>query len=233
MNVGFPDGTGGPHVFVDDIQNPALSEDDLHHLRRVRRLRDGDSITVSDGAGRWVAARFGESPELAGEIVNVESRTPSIRVGIVAVKGDRTSWAVQKLTELGVDQVVLIESSRSVVRWNGARADKAIERLKGVARSAAAQSRQVWLPEVVGPVAATDALSWGGVSVAHRGGGKPSLTHPTLLIGPEGGWSEDELGVAEHLVDLGPGVLRAETAAVAGATLLCGIRNLLVRGHAE
>lgn len=228
-----PDGSGGPHVFVDDVEQPVLSEQDLHHLGRVRRLREGDAITVSDGCGRWRAARFGAEPTPAGDVVTVARPAPLITIGITAVKGDRTSWAIQKLTELGVDRIAIIESSRSVVRWREAKADKALERLDAVARSAACQSRRVWLPEVVGPIAAAEALGWAGAAVAQKGGEAPSSMNHTLLIGPEGGWTEAELEAAAHRVDLGPGVLRAETAAVAGATLLCGIRGHLVPGHAE
>lgn len=228
-----PDGSGGPHVFVDDVATPALSDEDLHHLGKVRRLRDGDPITICDGKGAWRPARFSSMPEPTGETVQVPRPTPSITIGLTAVKGDRTSWAVQKLTELGVDRIVMIESSRSVVRWREGRADKALSRLAGVVRSAGAQSRRVWLPELSGPVAAIDAMAWPGAAIAQRGGDAPSLINPTLLIGPEGGWSDDEIEAARARVDLGPQVLRAETAAVAGATFLYGIRHLLVRCHAE
>ena len=64
------------------------------------------------------------------------------------VKGERPEWVVQKLTELGIDRIVPLFSERSVVRWSGARGQATVERLRRVAREAAAQCRRVWLPEV-------------------------------------------------------------------------------------
>ena len=87
------------------------------------------------------------------------------------------------------------------------------------------QSRRVWLPvvDVVTPFEAMVAEP--GAAVAHPGGGPPSLEHPVVLIGPEGGWDDAELaGAAGLLVGLGVSVLRTETAAVVAGTLLCALR---------
>ena len=64
------------------------------------------------------------------------------------VKGERPEWVVQKLTELGIDRIVPLRTERSVVRWTGERGQATVERLRRVAREAAAQCRRVWLPEV-------------------------------------------------------------------------------------
>jgi 16S rRNA (uracil1498-N3)-methyltransferase len=233
MTTGRPDGSGGPHVFVDDLGAAVLSDDDYHHLSRVRRLRDGSPITVCDGRGSWMAAALARAPEATGEVCFVAAPTAPISVGFVAVQGDRTSWAVQKLTEIGVDRIVLLSSSRSVVRWSGERGDKAARKLEAVARSAAEQSRRVHLPVIEPPRPAVELMAAPGVATAQWGGAPPSMTHPTILIGPEGGWDPSELEAAQTTVDLGPGVLRAETAAVVAGTLLQAIRTGLVRGHAE
>ena len=100
-----PDGRHGPHVFVADLEHVELSEADRHHLH-VLRTRDGDEITVCDGAGRWRSARFGDAVEPTGEIVTVPRATPPITIVFAPVKGDRPEWVVQKLTELGVDTIV-------------------------------------------------------------------------------------------------------------------------------
>ncbi len=228
-----PDGNGGPHVFVESLAQPELSDDDHHHLSRVRRLRDGDPITLSDGAGSWCAARFAAAPEIAGDLVSVVKSEVLVSVGIVAVKGDRTAWAVQKLTEIGVDRILLLSSSRSVVRWTGDRGPKAHAKLIAVARSAATQSRRVFLPIIEPSRPAVDLMAEPGVAVAQRGGQYPSLDYPTVLIGPEGGWTNDELAAAGATVDLGVGVLRAETAAVVAGALLAAIRADIVHRHAE
>ncbi len=228
-----PDGRGGPHVFVDDLSTPVLSDEDQHHLGRVRRLRHGDPITVGDGRGSWAAARFAPVAELEHEPIVVPEPAVPIAVGIVAVKGDRTTWAVQKLTEIGVDRILLLSSSRSVVRWKGEKGEAAVRRLDGVARSAAVQSRRVHLPVIEPVTNATEVMARDGVAVAQWGGAPVGLDHPTILVGPEGGWDSAEIDAARATVDLGPGVLRAETAAVVAGTLLQAIRTGMMRHHSE
>lgn len=230
-SVRRPDGSGGPHVFVDDLADPVLNDADMHHLTKVRRVRPGAPITVSDGRGAWAAARLGPIAELEHEPLVVPAPVVEIGVGIVAIKGDRTAWAVQKLTEVGVDRIHLLSSSRSVVRWKGERGAAALDRLVGVARSAAVQSRRVRLP-IIEPLTEVGTLAGQpGVAVAQWGGELPSLDRPTVLVGPEGGWTDDEVAAADATVDLGPSVLRAETAAVVAGTLLTAIRDGMVRGH--
>ena len=77
-----------------------------------------------------------------------EASEPGLTVAFAPTKGERPEWVVQKLTELGVDRIVPLISERSVVRWAGERGAGAVERLRRVAREAAAQSRRVWLPDV-------------------------------------------------------------------------------------
>ncbi len=142
------------------------------------------------------------------------------------------------MTELGVDRIVPLRSARSVVRWQGDRAVRAVARLRRVATEAAAQSRRTWLPEVTevksldglaalsAPVESSPALRRsGGVALAHPGGGPPSLGCPVVAIGPEGGWDGGELARFGVGPGLGPTVLRAETAAIAMATILCALRS--------
>jgi 16S rRNA (uracil1498-N3)-methyltransferase len=229
----IPDGAGGPHVFVEDIDTPELSTSDHHHLSRVRRLRDGAPITIGDGAGKWRSAAFALMPEPTGPVVMVDRPTPTITVVMAPVKADRTSFAVQKLTEVGVDRIVFVHCARSVVRWDGSKAKKIVARLQLVARSAAEQSRQVWIPEIEGPFVLDDVLARDGVAVAERGGSVVNLSHPTMIIGPEGGWDKEEIGPTVPTVSLGPSVLRAETAAITAGVLLTALRTGLVRGHAE
>lgn len=220
--AGVPSRGVGPHVFVDDLDAPVLADDDHHHLSRSLRLRPGDALTVSDGRGRWRRARFGPQPEPDGEVVVEPAPAPALTVGLAPVKGQRPEWAVQKLTELGVDAIWLLVADRSVVRWEGERAAGHRERLGRVAREAAMQSRRAWLPEVRTGVGLAEAAAAPGAVLAHPGGASPSLASPVVLVGPEGGWSEAELALAPH-VALGPTVLRAETAAVvAGALLAAG-----------
>ncbi len=228
-----PDGTGGPHVFVEDLTAPQLSKDDHHHLAKVRRVRPGSAITISDGAGSWAPAEFDSTPVITGPIVAVALPSPLITVAMAPVKSDRTATAVQKLTELGVDRILFVETARSVVRWKSDRRDSAVERLRAVARSAAEQSRQVRLPELSAAVPLVELVAMPGVAVAERGGMAPDLRFSTVVIGPEGGWTPDELGTGTATVGLGSSVLRAETAAIAAGVVLTALRAGVVRGHAE
>lgn len=226
------------HVFVDALDpsrgDLALADEDRHHLDRVLRLRPGEVVTASDGRGHWCSCRYAGTGRLAvdGPISFIEPAAPAITIGFALTKGERPEWVVQKLTEVGVDRIVPFVGSRSVVRWDGERADHHVERLRAVGRGAAMQSRRVWLPEVgdVTTFAHLAAVSGAEASVAQPGGGALSLAHPTVLIGPEGGFSDDEVASGLPAVDLGPLVLRAETAALFAGILLCALRVGLVAG---
>ena len=216
-----------PHVFVDDLDAPSLHPDDRRHLERSLRTRPGDGITITDGAGRWRPALMGDPVEPAGDIRVVAPGKPPITVGVSLLKGRKLDTVVQKLTELGVDRIQLLEAERCVTRWSAEKGDRILDRLARVAREAAMQSRRCRLPEIVPPAPAMPVLGEADVAVAHMDGGPVSLDQPTIVIGPEGGWSVDELGAARHRVALGPHVLRAETAAIVAGALL-GAQRLAV-----
>ena len=219
----------GPHVFVEDLDAPRLDDDDRHHLARALRLRPGDPLTASDGAGRWRRARFGDELVPEGDIEEVPDPGPEVVVAFTPVKGPRPEWAVQKLTELGVDGIWLLVADRSVVRWAGARGDGHRERLARVAREAAMQSRRCTLPSLRVGLPVAEASATPGAVLAHPGG-PPSAVGQVVLVGPEGGWSDAELAAAPGVVGLGPTVLRAETAAVAAGVLLTSLRAGVVAG---
>jgi 16S rRNA (uracil1498-N3)-methyltransferase len=142
---------------------------------------------------------------------------------VVAIpKGERLDWMVQKLTELGVDHLVLMETDRSAVRWKPDRLDQQLERLRRIAAEACRQSRRVWAMEVSSPRPAAEVLP--GAALAEPGGRALRGSDRMVAVGPEGGWSEAELAMAGELIDLGPTVLRTETAAIALATL-CVVRR--------
>jgi 16S rRNA (uracil1498-N3)-methyltransferase len=219
-------------VFVEDPESPALSADDAHHLERVLRLRPGEGVTVSDGRGRWRACRYAASGRLeaCGPVTVAEALEPPITVCFAVTKGSRPDWVVQKLTEVGVDRIVPFTAARTVARWEGERAARRVDRLRAIARAAAMQSRRVRLPEVdeVTPFPRLVAALGAAGALAHPGGGPISLSRPAMLVGPEGGFTEAEAGCGLPAASLGPGVLRAETAAVAAGVLLCALRVGLV-----
>ena len=226
-------------VFVEDLDALELAPGDAHHLGRVLRLRAGEAVGASDGDGRWrvcevAGAAAGEVRlEPAGPVMAETAPHPPVTVGFSLVKGDRPELVVQKLTELGVDRILPLAAARSVVRWDPDRAARGVGRLRQVAREAAMQSRRARLPEVadVTSVAAAAASLGGAGGLCEQDGAEtPSLRQPALLVGPEGGWDEAELACGLPLVGLGPTTLRAETAAIAAAVLLCGLRSGTVGG---
>lgn len=231
-------------VFVSDLATLVLDAESVHHLVDVLRLRPGELVVASDGRGSWVPCRVtsavsrrdGRNRDLAsilvvdGPVALTAEVGPSLTVAFAPVKGDRPEWVVQKLTELGVDRIVPITTRRSVVRWEGERAGRSVERLARVAREASSQSRRTRLPEI-GPLSSLSelaGLTGADPSLAQPGGEPPSLHHPVIAIGPEGGWDPDELAADLPIVGLGPTVLRAETAAIVAGSLLCGLRSVLI-----
>ena len=214
----------GPHVLVLDVDAPELFDDDRHRLERVLRLRPGDLLTVGDGAGRWRPCRFGDPIEPVAAAVAVEAPRPEVVVGFAVLKGGRPEHIVQKLTELGVDRIVAFAAERSVVRWDEANAARQVERWRRVAREAVMQCRRLWLPHLE-PVRAFGDLDLSGAALAVPGGRALAPGENFVLIGPEGGWTGTELAAATRHVGLGPHVLRAETAAIAAASVLGARRS--------
>jgi 16S rRNA (uracil1498-N3)-methyltransferase len=213
------------HVLVDNVEQPELRPADRHHLERVLRLRPGTEITVGDGFGAWRLARLEPSVSPAGPVLRVPEEPDPISIGLALTKGDKPELAVQKLTELGVDHIILFPSARSVVRWDEARVEANIERLRRVVESAVCQCRRAWSPTVTFLPSYSSAVLLTGVSLAAVDGEKYDPNrHQVILVGPEGGWSPDELAVSVPRVVLGPHILRAETAALAAASVATSSR---------
>jgi 16S rRNA (uracil1498-N3)-methyltransferase len=205
------------------------------HAASVRRLGPGEPLQVGDGRG-MVASCVVETvlgrDALALRVLEVE-RTPQPRPRVALaqalIKGDRGELAVELATEAGVDAVLPWRAARCVARWEpGERGAKALARWRSTAREAAKQARRPWLPDVAEPVD-TPALvervhQAAGAIVLHESAVTPLRSVPmpsdgelVLVVGPEGGITDDELA---RLVEagavaarLGPAVLRASTAA--------------------
>lgn len=220
-------------VLVDDLTTPHLDRDAAHHLGRVLRLRDGAAVCATDGAGGWVSCRLsGEELEPVGSVMVEGRREPALTVGFALVKGQKPELVVQKLTELGIDRILVFSAHRSVVRWDDERSARNIERLQRVAVEACAQSRRLWIPEV--GLADLGTLLAGGAVLADAGGRPLSPSDITVLIGPEGGWDPRDLQAASSgaaradgspdRVGLGDNILRAETAAITAGVLMTARR---------
>lgn len=224
-----PDPAASAHVFVADLDGPELDDDDRHHLGRVLRLRIGERVTVGDGAGSWRAAVWtGSGVDPTGEVQRVARPGPPITIAFALTKGDKPELVVQKLTEVGVDDIVAFPAARSVVRWDDDRRTRHLHRLERVVREAAMQSRRAWLPTVSIAASFAAVARHPGAALADLDGDPPSLARPVVLVGPEGGWSDDERATVTARVGLGDAVLRAETAALTAGALLTALRSGLV-----
>jgi 16S rRNA (uracil1498-N3)-methyltransferase len=226
-------------VFVADPGRPSLSDEDAHHLGRVLRLRDGEEVIAADGHGHWVRTKWRAPAALErlaagngvggdGTVQSERRAEPPLTVAFAPVKGERPEWVVQKLTELGIDRIVPLRTERSVVRWSGTRGQATVEKLRRVGREAAAQCRRVWLPEVSDTLPFADLAALGGpgeVVLAQLSGDRPTVAQRVVAVGPEGGWSTEELESGLPTVGFGLSVLRAETAAVTAGALLASLRN--------
>ena len=216
------------HVFVQSLNAPSLSDDDQHHLLKVLRVKSTDQITLSDGVGKWITASITKDGEVraTSELYSVEPPKWSLCIAFAPIKGEKPELIVQKLTELGIDEIIpLAPTSRSVVRWDAAKAEKQTGRLQRVANEASMQSRRVWLPVVHPVTQLADLVSRAEVAFAELGGVEVAAVHRTIVVGPEGGFDPDELDGSVSRVSLGESVLRAETAAIVAGALMTRCRR--------
>jgi len=218
----------------------ALTGAHADHLVRVLRARVGQEFDiVANGV-----VRRGVVVALADSLVDFElgeeipAQPPAIRLALVLAifKFDRMEWAIEKCTELGVTRIVPVIARRTDSHLVAAAA-KRVERWRRIAVQASEQSRRASPPEIADPNKLREALALpGGLKVVLSEAEEQSQLRdiqPTgevlLAIGPEGGWTEDEL---EHLqtnswlaASLGPTILRAETAAIAATAIMMSAFN--------
>jgi 16S rRNA (uracil1498-N3)-methyltransferase len=216
------------HLFVASLENPVASEDDQHHLLKVLRVKSTDQITVSNGVGAWITATINKDGDVlsTSELFVVEPPKWKLCIAFAPVKGEKPELIVQKLTELGIDEIIpLAPTIRSVVRWDAAKASKQTERLQRVAHEASMQSRRVWLPRVHPVTQLSELLQGSAVAVAEPGGIEITSIHRSIVIGPEGGFAPEELAQSTLRVSLGESVLRAETAAIVAGALMTRCRR--------
>jgi 16S rRNA (uracil1498-N3)-methyltransferase len=208
------------HLVLNNIDSISLSDNDAHHLFRVLRLRDGQSVTATDGAGRWRECRVvgRDGIEIVGSVVVENSPSITIGVAFVPVKAEKPETTVRQLVEVGVDIIdVLLPTKRAVA---GTR-DRLNDRIHTIVREACMQSRRVFGPQVNVGANLAEVLAQAGVAIADPEGGPLSAEHQYIVVGPEGGFDASEVPETVAQVSIGPVVMRAETAAlVAGARLV-------------
>jgi 16S rRNA (uracil1498-N3)-methyltransferase len=233
-----------PRIYTSsslDVQSElALETEASQHIAKVLRMQVGDALTLFNGDGNAYDARI-TSATKKSVAVKIEGHTSedhesplAIHLGIAVSRGERMDWVVQKTTELGVAEITPLFTERTEVKLSGDRAEKKLRHWRQIAINACQQCVRNRLPTVH---SFTDASAWQREVDAERklvlhhralsNNDSVSSTSPTtiaLLIGPEGGLSEDEIACAEQAgfqsLRLGPRVLRTETAPLATIAIL-------------
>jgi 16S rRNA (uracil1498-N3)-methyltransferase len=225
---------------ADEGARVSLEGTEGRHAASVRRLAAGERVDLTDGAGGFAECRVvtAHRDSLDLEVLaRKDSAAPAVSITVVQAlpKGDRGELAVDVLTEVGVDRIVPWAASRCVTQWRGDRGDRALEKWRAHAREAGKQSRRAWFPVV------DEQHSTGQVAVALAGASLAVVLHESaaislaehkipdegsvvLVVGPEGGISDDEVASFEAAgaltARMGPTVMRTSTAGVAAASLV-------------
>ena len=229
-----------------------LTGERAHHIRDVLRMKPGEEIDVRTGADAK-EYRFGIESLTRDEVVcrlrfvrDHDTELP-VRVHLYQClpKADKMEFIIQKAVELGVTEIIPVESARCVVKLDGSKKEKKRQRWQSIADSAASQSGRGMVPEVAAPVsikeAFADAAERCGVCVIpyelQEQGGTAGLlkglapgTDIAVFIGPEGGFEKAEIEEAERFgirpVSLGRRILRTETAGLAFLSFLIWIYEI-------
>ncbi|HSW71750.1 MAG TPA: 16S rRNA (uracil(1498)-N(3))-methyltransferase [Gammaproteobacteria bacterium] len=232
-----------PRLFV----NHALAEDKtltlpveaMHYLAHVRRLREGDGLLVFNGEGGEYQAEVLQLKKgmLSLKIKNyqaVSNESPlQLELAQGVARGEKMDLIIQKAVELGIKKIIPLFTERSTIKLTADKREKRREHWQAIAISACEQSGRAFVPPVVLPLSLADWLkgfqgqgfTLAPASTKHIS----SLTIPenralTLLVGPEGGLSQAEVRLAEQKeflpLNLGPRILRTETAALVAITAL-------------
>lgn len=213
----------------------AVEGDEAHHAVAVRRLRAGEQVRLTDGAGRVVTGEVSETGKREFAVVvaaldEVAEPQPRITVVQALPKGDRGELAVEMLTEVGAGRIVPWAAARSVAVWKGERAVKSHRKWQATAREAAKQARRAWYPDVEPLAGTSQVVALVGAAdlavVLHEDATEPlaDLAVPdvgeiAVVVGPEGGLTDAEVTACRNAgaipVRLGTEVLRTSTAGVA------------------
>jgi 16S rRNA (uracil1498-N3)-methyltransferase len=230
-------------VYVDQPlsagKSCVIEDNAANHIMRVLRARDGDELTLFDGRGGEYEARING---LRKDSVQVEVREHraveresalDLTLAQGVSRGERMDWVMQKATELGVRRIIPIITERSIVRLDEERSERKLQHWRAIAIAACEQCGRNRVPEVAAPTSFFDAIRGSDASIARlllspaaslRARDLPRPSAVTLLIGPEGGLADNEEEAAIHAgfqpVQLGPRILRTETAAIAALAAL-------------
>ena len=219
----------------------ALQSREARYILAVLRLGPGDEVTVFDGAGNEYRTELTEDDERGMYLAIQEGARPEresplqITLGQALLKGERMKFVIQKATELGVNRIIPLVTSRTIPLVEGERESLRRERWQRIAQEAAKQSGRAMVPEIEAVHELADFLAQSAGARIMLWEGEPAPLREvvkridaqagmTLLIGPEGGFSEQEVTVAQAhgflVAGLGQRVLRAETATLSVLTII-------------
>ena len=214
------------------------------HLRDSLRLELGEQIWVCDGQGTRHLMELTRvtKQELIGRILSTSEEpqrtAPRLRLAQAVLKGEKMDWVIQKATELGVSEIIPLQSRHTIVQLRPERLDAQLARWQRIALEAAQQSEQWRVPLTAQPQSLVECLARRpppalSLMLTERLEGQSLRTVPLspdneesvlVLIGPEGGWAKEEVAQVEQagatLITLGPHILRAETAAIVATGIL-------------
>ena len=207
-----------------------------HYLSRVLRLSEGAEVVLFNGDGHDYACRL-EAFSRGQVMARVMERTPNgcesplkLTLSQALSRGERMDYSLQKATELGVHAIQLLTSERVELRLKGERLGKRMAHWHGVVTSASEQCGRATVPELRAPVTLEAWSKGAGLRLLLDAGGSEPLARvkpgpaADLAIGPEGGFSENEVELAVRngatAVSMGPRILRTETAGPAAIAVL-------------
>ena len=218
-----------------------LSQEDVHHLRDVVRIRLGEEVEIVSDDGVYLCRASSLNPFLIEEVAKIaenrEMENP-LTLAWSLLKGENNDWIVMKGTEIGTSRFLPFLSKRSVVKAEIGKEDNRLLRLRRIAKESAQQCRRQSIPAVEVyknfldaiegdyeiKLFAYEGLSGQGMTIPEALKGHKKGERILLIIGPEGGFTSEEAKKAEEKgflsVSLGRRILRAETAAIYGASLI-------------
>lgn len=210
-----------------------LSEANLKHIKVLRMTQSEEFEIVIDGIVYLSKLEEMEDNLIAKVISKKEDENESnIKINLYQgiPKSDKFEWIIQKSIELGVNEIIPFESQRTIVKWDSKKEKKKIIRFNEIAESASKQSKRSYIPKVRELLSFNEMLEelkGANIILAYEKFGrslkdvlqKDNPTNLNIIIGPEGGFSEEEVSkfesIGANIVNLGNRILRTETAAIA------------------
>lgn len=212
-------------IFLENIKSgkTELDKENLHYLRKVLRCKENEEIHVFDGT-QEARATFNCDYLYIGEILITNINEQPLKLAVAQIKQARFEWMIEKASEIGVTEIFILNTTRTNNEVRN------FTRLKKIAIEAARQSGRITIPKIHQPISLKEFLqsaihnqrdcqwTWGGILETPAQQRQGEL-YQGIIIGPEGGFDDEEIkALSENCnpINLGPNILRSETAAIVG-----------------